>query len=87
MLRLMYDMVMYVYNFKPISIILKQNGLENQECCNTISKSYMYTVYDHCSTMAPRKGGKDNKGKQKSTINEVITKECTINLHKRVFGM
>ncbi|XP_045203581.1 60S ribosomal protein L31-like [Mercenaria mercenaria] len=37
--------------------------------------------------MAPRKGGKDNKGKQKSTFNEVITKECTINLHKRVFGI
>ncbi|XP_052795325.1 60S ribosomal protein L31-like [Mya arenaria] len=37
--------------------------------------------------MAPRKGGKDGKQKPKSTINEVITKECTINLHKRVFGI
>ncbi|KAL4230950.1 60S ribosomal protein L31 [Mactra antiquata] len=37
--------------------------------------------------MAPRKGGKDNKGKQKTAINEVVTKECTINLHKRVHGI
>merc|ERR1719150_3518746 len=36
--------------------------------------------------MAPRKGGKDGK-RQKSTFNEVITKETTIHLHKRVFGM
>ncbi|XP_052282138.1 60S ribosomal protein L31-like isoform X2 [Dreissena polymorpha] len=37
--------------------------------------------------MAPRKGGKEGgKQKPKNAINEVITKECTINLHKRIFG-
>ncbi|XP_033730392.1 60S ribosomal protein L31-like [Pecten maximus] len=36
--------------------------------------------------MAPRKGaGKGEKKKQ--TINEVITKECTINVHKRIHGI
>merc|ERR1719369_2544820 len=37
--------------------------------------------------MAPRKGGGKDKDKHKSTINEVITKECTINLHKRIHGI
>ena len=37
---------------------------------------------------AKRKGGAKGKGeKHKSTINEVITKECTINIHKRIHGM
>jgi large subunit ribosomal protein L31e len=27
------------------------------------------------------------KEKKKSTINEVITKECTVNLHKRIHGI
>ncbi|KAJ8297495.1 hypothetical protein KUTeg_024026 [Tegillarca granosa] len=36
--------------------------------------------------MAPRKGaGKSDK--KKSAISEVITKECTVNIHKRIHGI
>merc|ERR1712179_255606 len=36
--------------------------------------------------MAPRKGaGKGDK--KKSAISEVITKECTVNIHKRIHGI
>ncbi|KAK3577230.1 hypothetical protein CHS0354_030506 [Potamilus streckersoni] len=36
--------------------------------------------------MAPRKA-KEKGDKKKNAMNEVITKECTINLHKRIHGM
>lgn len=29
----------------------------------------------------------DRKGKKKSTINETVTREYTIHLHKRIHGM
>ena len=38
------------------------------------------------SKMAPRKGAGKGEKKKKVT-NEVITKECTINVHKRIHGI
>lgn len=46
---------------------------------------FKYILYIQIK-MAPRKGAGKGEKKKKVT-NEVITKECTINVHKRIHGM
>ncbi len=60
-------------------------------CCNRLELSHQKTRRENqieaCIKMANTRNPKRIAAKSKSALNKVVTREYTINIHKRIHGM